>query len=98
MNAWYQESTSNFMVSKHLPVVKKNQNIDISGYVKDRESLQARVIIRVNSILNHIDSNGDFTEGSCMVERPERYRKHKCHPIPIPYWYQKKCEILITHT
>ena len=62
MNAWYQESTSNFMVSKHLPVVKKNQNIDISGYVKDRESLQARVIIRVNSILNHIiDSNGDFT-------------------------------------
>ena len=61
------------------------------GYVKVRESLSTRVIIWVNTILNHFDTRTILPRyvGSCMVYIPEWYQKQKYHQLPIPYQYQK---------
>ena len=50
-----------------------NQIMIFGGYLKVRESLSTRVIIWVNTILNHIDIRAILPthEGSCMVYRPE---------------------------
>ena len=50
-----------------------SQILIFDAYVNVRESLYTRVIIWVNTILNHIDTRGVLPryEGSCMVYRPE---------------------------
>ena len=66
---WYQRS------------YPRSQNCDTSGilihggYLKVRESLYARVIIWVNTILNHIDARAILPrcEGSCMIYKPKWY-------------------------
>ena len=61
--------------------------LDFGGYVKVRESLYIRVIIWVNTILNHIDTRAISPryEGSCIVYRPKWYWKQECCQTPIPY-------------
>ena len=55
------------------------------AYVKVRESLYTRVIIWINTTLNHIDARGILPryEGSCMLYRPE-YIESK-NIIKYPY-------------
>ena len=52
-----------------------SQILIFGGYVKVRESLYTRVIIWVNTILNHIDTREFLPryEGSCNVYRPKWY-------------------------
>ena len=55
-----------------------------------RESLYTQANIRINTILNNIDTRTILPrcKGSCMVYIPKWYRKPKYHQIPITYWYQ----------
>ena len=50
-----------------------SQILIFGGYVKAREPLFTQIIIRVNAILNHIDTRVFLPryEGSCMIYRPE---------------------------
>ena len=68
-----------------------SQILIFGGYVKVRESLYARVIVWVNTILNRIDTRVDTPryESFRTVYRPEWYRKQKYSQLPIPNWYQK---------
>ena len=52
-----------------------SQMLILGGYVKVRDSLYTRVIICVNTIVNHIDTRVVLPryESSCMVYRPEWY-------------------------
>ena len=55
------------------------QMLIFGGYLKIRDSLYARVITWVNTILNHIDARVVLSgyEDSFMVYRPEWYQKTK---------------------
>ena len=85
MNAW-----APIAVSKNLPVdtkiVRTSQILIFGGYVKVKESFYTRVIIWVNTILNHIDTTAILSryEDSCLVYRPEWNQKHKYCQMPIP--------------
>ena len=65
-----------------------SQELTIDGSVKVREFLHTRVIIWVNTILNHIDIRVILPkyEDPCMVYVREWYQKQKYRPTPIPYW------------
>ena len=62
-----------------------SQMLIFSGCVKVTGSLYTRVLIRVKTILNHIDTRAFSPryEGSCMVYRPEGY--HSTNTIQSPY-------------
>ena len=70
---------------------KTNQILVFGRYLKAREYLYAWVVIWVNTILDHIDTEAILLkyESSCIVYRPEWYQKQKYHQILIPYWNQK---------
>ena len=56
-----------------------------------REYLYIRLIIRVNTILNHIDTRvilPRYESSSWYIEQNDMENKIT-HEIPIPYWYQK---------
>ena len=76
-----------------------SQILIFGGYLKVKESLYDRVIIWVNTILNQTGTRTNLSryEGSCMVNRIQRYRKLKYPQTPILCWYPK-CEILIIDT
>ena len=68
-------------------------------YAKVQESLYARVIIEVNTILNHIDTRMIFPtiKNPCIICIPEWYRKQR-NTINYPYlliYIYKKGEILV---
>ena len=58
---------------------KTNRTLVFGRYLKAREYLYARVIIWVDTILDHIDIEAILLkyESSCMVCRPKWYRKKK---------------------
>lgn len=67
---------------------KTCQIVIFGGFVTMREYYHTRVLIRVNTILNHIDTSV-ILESSCMVYRPKRHQKRKYHQICMPIPIQK---------
>ena len=76
-----------------------SQILIFSRYVKVTESLYARVIIWVNTILTHIDTRMLLPkyEGSCMAYRPKWYQNKNAITYPYPTGI-KNYEILIIET
>ena len=68
--------------------------INISEYVKVIESFYTRVVIWVDTILNHIDTRTLLSryEGSCMVVRPKWYRQQNLSPNTHTLLVLKKCD------
>ena len=78
-----------------------NRVLIFDGYLKVRESLNIRVIIWVNTILNHIDTRVILPryESSCMVYKSKWYWKQNCRQIPIPIPIPvNECKIFISDT
>ena len=67
------------------------------GHLKVRESLYTRVIIWVNTTLNHFDTRAILpeVESSCMVERPKWNLKQTYHQTPNTLVVSKYVKFLI---
>ena len=82
--------------SKELTHGQNYHTIQILIYDRhvERKSLYAWGNIRVNTILNHIDTRMIMPryEGLFMVYKPEWYQKRKYRQISIPYLISKKAK------